>query len=233
MSKKILHIVTNVAHFATPNEKEPTGLWLGEITHAYDEFAKQGYEQTIISPNGGNSPIEPKSLLPIVADRAVMAHYADPDFMELLRTTQKPSDINWQDYDVIYFTGGHGVMWDFLDNAQLQTLTAQLYENGKIVASVCHGYCGLLNVKLSNGKHLMDGKKITGFSWNEEKLAMVADKVPYNIEEKSRAQGANYDKALVPFVSHVVVDDNQGLLITGQNPASAKEVALKVIEKLI
>lgn len=74
MSKKILHIVTNVRHYASPHEATPTGLWLSELTHAYDEFAKQGYEQTIISPNGGESPIEPNSLLPVVADKSVMAH---------------------------------------------------------------------------------------------------------------------------------------------------------------
>lgn len=229
MMKKILHVVTNVAHYAPPHQETPTGLWLGELTHAYDEFEKHGYEQTIISPQGGNAPIEPNSLLPLVADKAVMAHYADPAFMALLRTTKAPSDIDWQDYDAIYFTGGHGVMWDFLDNVELQTLTAQLFEHGKIVASVCHGYCGLLNVKLSDGKYLIDGKKLTGFSWHEEKLALVADKVPYNVEEKVKEQGANYDKALLPFVSHVVVDGN---LITGQNPASAKDTALKMIELL-
>lgn len=227
--KKILHVVTNVSHYDAPNESEPTGLWLGELTHAYDEFAKQGYEQTIISPNGGESPIEPKSLLPIVADKAVMAHYADPKFMALLKDTQKPSDINWQDYDVIYYTGGHGVMWDFLDNSELHAITAKMFENGKIVSSVCHGYCGLLNIKLSNGKHLIEGKKITGFSWNEEKLAMVADKVPYNAEATAKEKGAAYDKALVPFLSHVVADGN---LITGQNPASAKATAEKIIELL-
>lgn len=229
MSKNILHIVTNVAHYDAPHQDTPTGLWLGELTHAYDEFEKHGYQQTIISPNGGTSPIEPKSLLPVVADKAVMARYADPDFMALLKDTPSPSDINWQDFDAIYYTGGHGVMWDFLDSVELQTITAKLFENGKIVASVCHGYCGLLNVKLSDGKRLIDGKKLTGFSWAEEKLALVADKVPYNVEEKAQALGAIYDKALVPFVSHVVVDGN---LITGQNPASAKDTALKIIEQL-
>lgn len=229
MPKNILHIVTNISHYAPPHADTPTGLWLGELTHAYDEFEKQGYNQTIISPQGGNSPIEPNSLLPVVADKAVMARYADPAFMDLLKTTQKPSDINWQDYDVIYFTGGHGVMWDFLDNTELQAIIAQLFEAGKIVASVCHGYCGLLNVKLSDGKYLIEGKKLTGFSWNEEKLALVADKVPYNVEEKAQERGANYDKALLPFVSHVVVDGN---LITGQNPASTKDTALKIIEQL-
>lgn len=229
MSKKILHVVTNVRHYDKPHSDTPTGLWLGELTHAYEEFKKQGYEQTIVSPNGGESPIEPKSLLPIVADKSVMAYYADNKFMALLKDTKKPSDINWQDYDVIYYTGGHGVMWDFLNNAELQSITAKMYENGKIVSSVCHGYCGLINVHLSNGKLLIDGKKVTGFSWAEEVMAAVADKVPYNAEEKTKQAGANYDKALVPFVSHVVVDGN---LITGQNPASAKETALKIIETL-
>ncbi len=94
----------------------------------------------------------------------------------MLANTFKPSDIHWQDYDVIYYTGGHGVMWDFLDNPELQEITKNIYEKGGIVSSVCHGYCGLLHVRLSNGKRLIEGKKLTGFAWSEEVLAGVAKK---------------------------------------------------------
>ncbi|MFI8038956.1 type 1 glutamine amidotransferase domain-containing protein, partial [Acinetobacter baumannii] len=150
MSKRILHIVTNVSRYKDVDQQ--TGLWLGELTHAYDEFEKQGYIQDIVSPNGGKTPIEPKSLVPLVADKSVKDREKDQAFITLLANTFKPSDINWQDYDVIYYTGGHGVMWDFLDNPELQEITKNIYEKGGIVSSVCHGYCGLLNVRLSNGE---------------------------------------------------------------------------------
>lgn len=227
MSKRILHVVTNVSKYEGIDR--PTGLWLGELTHAYDEFEKQHYIQDIVSPNGGHSPIEPKSLERFVADASVLKRKNDPVFMQLLETTQKPSEINWQDYDAIYYTGGHGVMWDFLDNAELQNITKNIYEHGGIVASVCHGYCGLLNVQLSNGQYLIQGKKLTGFAWCEEVLAGVAKKVPYNAEELAKQRGALYQRKFIPFLPNVVRDAN---LITGQNPFSARVTAFAMIDAL-
>ena len=227
MSKRILHVVTNVAQYE--DDDRPTGLWLGELTHAYDEFEKQNYIQDIVSPLGGVSPLEPKALGRFVADTSVIKRKNDASFMKLLENTKKPSEINWQDYDVIYYTGGHGVMWDFLDNRELQEITKNIYENGGIVSSVCHGYCGLLNVRLSNGNYLINDKKITGFAWCEEVLAGVAKKVPYNAEQISKERGAHYEKKLIPFAPNVVRDGN---LITGQNPFSARITTEAVIEAL-
>jgi len=227
MSKRILHVVTNVSKYGSIDR--PTGLWLGELTHAYDEFEKQHYLQDIVSPNGGHSPIEPKSLERFVADASVLKRKNDPVFMQLLETTKKPSEINWQDYDAIYYTGGHGVMWDFLDNAELQNISKNIYEHGGIVASVCHGYCGLLNVQLSNGQYLIQGKKLTGFAWCEEVLAGVAKKVPYNAEELAKQRGALYQRKFIPFLPNVVRDAN---LITGQNPFSARVTAFAIIDAL-
>ncbi|MCH7293998.1 type 1 glutamine amidotransferase domain-containing protein [Acinetobacter higginsii] len=227
MSKRILHVVTNVSKYESIDR--PTGLWLGELTHAYDEFEKQHYLQDIVSPNGGHSPIEPKSLARFVADASVLKRKNDPAFMQLLETTKKPSEINWQDYDAIYYTGGHGVMWDFLDNAELQNISKNIYEHGGIVASVCHGYCGLLNVQLSNGQYLIQGKKLTGFTWCEEVLAGVAKKVPYNAEELAKQRGALYQRKFIPFLPNVVCDAN---LITGQNPFSARVTAFAIIDAL-
>ena len=125
MSKRILHIVTNVSEYEGIDQ--PTGLWLGELTHAYDEFEKQNYIQDIVSPQGGKSPLESKSLGRFVADQSVLKRKNDAAFMQLLENTKKPSEINWEDYDVIYYTGGHGVMWDFLNNAELQEITRKIY----------------------------------------------------------------------------------------------------------
>ncbi|WP_371227929.1 type 1 glutamine amidotransferase domain-containing protein [Pseudomonas sp. QE6] len=227
MSKRILHVVTNVAHYADPSK--PTGLWLGELTHAYHVFAANGYEQHLVSPRGGVSPLEPRSLKWPLLDRTAKAWLNDEASMLRLSTTAQPEEIDSADFDVIYFTGGHAVMWDFPDDAGLQRLTREIYERGGIVSSVCHGYCGLLNTQLSDGHLLVAGRRLTGYSWNEEVLAGVARQVPYNSEAEMKRRGARYEKALLPFVSNVVVD---GRLVTGQNPQSAKETAERVVALL-
>jgi len=223
MNKRILHVVSNVAHYADPSE--PTGLWLSELTHAYDIFAAKGYEQRLVSPKGGVSPLEPRALKWPLLDASAKAWLADKNRMALLSSTARPEDIDPAGYDAIYFTGGHAVMWDFPDSEGLQKITRSIYERGGIVSSVCHGYCGLLNTKLSDGTLLVAGKKLTGFSWREEILAGVAGKMPYNAEEEMKRRGALYEKAFLPFVSYAVAD---GRLVTGQNPWSAKATAEKV-----
>ncbi|MCO5156980.1 MAG: type 1 glutamine amidotransferase domain-containing protein [Aquamicrobium sp.] len=223
MSKRILHVVSNVAHYADPSE--PTGLWLSELTHAWDIFAERGYEQRIVSPKGGSSPLEPRALKWPLLDASAKAWLADKACMALLKSTARSDEIDPADYDAIYFTGGHAVMWDFPDDEGLQRITRAIWERGGIVSSVCHGYCGLLNVKLSDGKLLVAGRRVTGFSWTEEVLAGVAKKMPYNAEDEMKRRGARYEKAFLPFLSHAVVD---GRLVTGQNPFSARATAKKV-----
>lgn len=227
MTKRILNVVTNVAHYEDPSK--PTGLWLSELTHAYDIFAKAGYEQTIISPKGGRSPLEPRSLKFPSYGKSAKRWKANDRKMILLHRTAAPEDIDSSDYDAIYFTGGHAVMFDFPESAGLQRITRELFERGAVVSSVCHGYCGLLNTTLSDGSFLIAGRKLTGFAWSEERLAGVAELVPYNAEEEAKKRGADYEKGLIPFASHVVVD---GRLVTGQNPGSAKATAKKVVEVL-
>ncbi len=223
MSKRVLHVVTNVAHYT--DQSEPTGLWLSELTHAWDVFAANGFLQRIVSPKGGESPLEPRALRWPLLDASAKAWLADEERMALLSSTARPDEIDPADYDVIYFTGGHAVMWDFPDDEGLQAITRAIWERGGIVSSVCHGYCGLLNVKLSDGSLLVAGKRLTGFAWTEEVLAGVAKKIPYNAEEEMKRRGALYTKAAVPFVSYDVVD---GRLVTGQNPFSAKATAKQV-----
>ncbi|MFT4137053.1 type 1 glutamine amidotransferase domain-containing protein [Microbacterium sp.] len=224
MSTRILLVVTNVDHYdADPSH--PTGLWLSELTHAYDIFAERGFEQTIVSPAGGKSPLEPRSLKFPNYDKSAKAWHDDPARMALLEDTASPEQIDSADYDAIYFTGGHAVMFDFPGSEGLQRITREIFERGGVVGAVCHGYCGLLDTTLSDGSYLVAGRNITGFSWREEVLARVDKLVPYNVEERMKERGANYSKALVPFVSNAVVD---GRLVTGQNPGSAKETATKV-----
>lgn len=196
MTKRILHVVSNVAHYDDPDH--PTGLWLSELTHAWDQFAARGWQQDIVSPKGGKSPLEPRALKWPLLDQSARAWQNDPAKMALLDQTASPDHINAADYDAIYFTGGHAVMWDFPDSDGLQAITRQIWEAGKVVSSVCHGYCGLLNTRLSDGSLLVEGRKLTGFSWREEVLAGVAKHMPYNAEQEMKDRGAQYDKALLP-----------------------------------
>ncbi|CAN7479410.1 type 1 glutamine amidotransferase domain-containing protein [Microbacterium maritypicum] len=223
MTRRILHVVTNIGHYDDPDH--PTGLWLSELTHAWEVFEERGFEQRIVSPAGGPSPLEPRSLKFPSYDKTAKAWRADPARMALLETTLRPDQVDSADYDAIFFTGGHAVMYDFPESEGLQRITREIWERGGIVSSVCHGYCGLLNTRLSDGSLLLDGRKVTGFAWQEEVLARVDKLVPYNAEEEMKKRGALYEKALLPFVSYAVVDGN---LVTGQNPGSAKETAEKV-----
>ncbi|MES1925563.1 type 1 glutamine amidotransferase domain-containing protein [Salinisphaera sp. T31B1] len=223
MSKRILHVVSNVSHYEDP--AHPTGLWLSELTHAWDVFAAQGHEQHLVSPSGGPIPLEPRALKWPLLDASARAWLADGARRTLLSNTAAPQDIDAEQFDAIYFTGGHAVMWDFPDSAGLQRITREIFERGGIVSAVCHGYCGLLNTKLSDGTLLVGGRRVTGFSWTEEILAGVARKMPYNAEQEMKNRGARYEKAWLPFVSKVTVDDR---LVTGQNPQSAKATAKRV-----
>lgn len=227
MSQRILHVVTNVGHYDDP--AHPTGLWLSELTHAWEVFEQHGFEQVIVSPRGGPSPLEPRSLKFPNADRSSKAWHSDPAKMALLERTLSPDEVDSAGFDAIFFTGGHAVMYDFPDSEGLQRLTREIFERGGVVSSVCHGYCGLLNTRLSDGSHLIAGRRMTGFSWREEELARVAELVPYDAEAAAKQRGARYEKALLPFVSHTVVD---GSLVTGQNPGSARATAKRVAELL-
>lgn len=224
MKNRLLVVVTNQDHYQ--GSEVPTGLWLSELTHFWDLMEQESVVMDIISPRGGRSPLEPKSLTGFSMDRSTRRRFKDSVFMNKLNQTRAAADVDWRDYDGIYYTGGHGVMFDFHNNQSLNDLNRNLYENGRIVASVCHGYCGLLNTRLSNGEFMVKDKKLTGFAWVEEKLAGVADKVPYNVEQEIKSRGARYKKSLLPFLPFVQRDGN---LITGQNPYSAKRVAQQTL----
>lgn len=228
MTKRILHVVTNVDHYES-DSSHPTGLWLSELTHAWDEFDAQGFEQTIVSPAGGRSPLEPRSLKFPTYDKSAKAWHENPARMALLDDTRSPDQLQSSDFDAIFFTGGHAVMYDFPDSEGLQRLTREIFEAGGVVGAVCHGYCGLLNTELSDGRLLVDGRRLTGFSWQEEVLAGVAKLVPYNVEADMKERGADYHKTLVPFAPYAIADGN---LVTGQNPGSAKKTAEKMVEVL-
>ena len=220
MSKKILVVLTSVEKY--PDLDRATGLWLGEAVHFVHKVEAAGYAVDYVSPQGGYTPIDPHSLAKDMASQIDWEWYHDKGFMNRLGATLKPDQVNPDDYVAIYYTGGHGVIWDYPDNPQLQALSRHIYERGGVVSSVCHGAVGLLNIRLSDGELLIKGKKLTGFSNEEEKLAGLADVVPYLTESELMKRGAQYLKAGTPWAPFAIAG---GRLITGQNPASGGPVA--------
>lgn len=225
MKNKILVVVTSFEKY--PNLSRPTGLWLGEAVHFVKKVEAAGYTVDFVSPKGGYTPIDPHSLA--MAEPVDWEWYQDKAFMNRLGTTLAPSAINPDDYAAIYYAGGHGVVWDFPDNEELQAISRRIYEKGGIVSSVCHGAVGLLNIKLSDGSLLIKDKKVTGFSNEEEKLAQLDKHVPYLTESEMVARGADYQRADKPWAAFAVEDNR---VITGQNPASGAAVADLLIARL-
>lgn len=225
MSKKILVVLTSFEKY--PNLPRATGLWLGEAVHFVKKIEAAGYTVDFVSPKGGYTPIDPHSLQ--MAEAVDWEWYQDKEFMNRLGATLSPDQVKASDYVAIYYTGGHGVIWDFPENTDLQMLSRDIYEQGGYVSSVCHGAVGLLNIKLSDGSLLLNGKKVTGFSNAEEKLAGLDQTVPYLTETELLSRGAKYQKAAEPWLPFAIAD---GRLISGQNPASGGPVAELLIKAL-
>ncbi|MDC5267820.1 type 1 glutamine amidotransferase domain-containing protein [Acinetobacter baumannii] len=224
---KILVVMTN--HSAYPSRSDKTGLWLTELTHFYDVALAAGYDIDFVSPLGGQVPLDERSLKSIYLDKSARQHLADPAFMQKLKTTLAPNTINPTQYKAIYYTGGHGTMWDFPNNKALQNISEQIYRQGGIVSAVCHGVGGLLPLQNENGKPLIAGRKVTGFANIEETLSGIKSQVPFSLQNELIERGANYKQAFIPFTSYVVSDNR---IITGQNPQSSKEIAEAVVKRL-
>ncbi|WP_423788743.1 type 1 glutamine amidotransferase domain-containing protein [Lactococcus lactis] len=223
--KKILIIETNIPKYDKYNRA--TGLWLGETAHFYDEIVSAGYEIDFASPMGGYVPLDPESFK--YANEIDWKWYTDKDFRTLaLANTKKISELNPQDYIAIYYTGGHGVLWDYPDNSELKKMAEEIYKLGGFIVSVCHGAVGLLNLTDENEKYLIKDKVITGFTNDEEKLNGTTDKVPFLTETELIQRGAKYEKESA-FKEFVVKD---GRIITGQNPQSPQKVGKILIEEL-
>lgn len=227
-AKRVLIVTTSAGEYEKCGYR--TGLWLGELTHFYDVLEKARHELVIASIAGGLVPLDPESLAaPVLRLGATDERYRDRAFMAKLDDTASVESLADQEFDAVYLTGGHGTMFDFPSSAALGRLLASTFEAGRIVAAVCHGPSGLLAAQLSDGTPLLQGRKVTGFSWPEEKLAGRDEYVPFRLDEALEEQGAQYTKALRPMVEKVIVDGN---LVTGQNPMSAEGVG-KVVAKLL
>lgn len=222
MKKKILFVVTS--HDTKGNTGEKTGFYLSEVSHPWEALTNAGYEIDFVSPKGGKAPVDGFNL----EDTVNKKFWENKTYRQKIEHTMKPNEVDPSHYTAIHYAGGHGTMWDFTDNKQLSAIAAEIYENGGIVSAVCHGPAGLVNIKLSNGKYLVEGKRINAFT-NEEESAVKMDKVvPYLLETKLMERGAQFEKSGL-WQSHVVTDQR---VITGQNPQSAKAVGEAMVTAL-
>lgn len=223
-TKKILMVLTN--HATLGDSGKFTGCWLSELTHVYDLVRRAGYEVDMVSPLGGQSPMDPASLRS--KDPINATYLKDPEFVRQVEQTLTPSQVKPEDYAAVYYPGGHGPLWDVAVNPDIAQLTRSIYERGGIVAAVCHGPAGLLPVRLSNGTHLLAGQTVTGFSNLEEFLAGKTKWVPFSLEHQLRELTGSYKKSW-PWMPYSIVS---GRIITGQNPNSAKQVGQKLVSSL-
>lgn len=225
MTKKVLIVLTNIERYET--SKRLTGLWLGELTHFYDEMVKANIAVDFVSPKGGYVPLDPHSLT--VMEDTDWTYYQDSAFRnQALANSMSPEQINADDYDTIYYTGGHGTMWDFPQDNTISDIANAIYKKGGFVTSVCHGAVGLLPLKDENGQALIKGKKVAGFSNAEEEINKTTDLVPFLTQDELTNTGGIYQEAQA-FQPFVAVD---GRLISGQNPQSARQVGQKLVDLL-
>jgi putative intracellular protease/amidase len=221
MKKRILIIASSTRNIG-PNNR-PTGNFLTEIGHPYETFKNQGYDVDIVSIQGGEAPLDGMA----DKDEPLNVAFLNGDGLEKMKHTKKVDAITTDDYDAVFVPGGLAPMADMPENETVHSIIADFYERGDIVGAVCHGPVSLLNVKLKDGSFFVKGRKLTSFSNAEEENYAKAD-VPFLLESALEAHGAIYsaDKPWQPYV----VED--GRLVTGQNPASAKGVAEHMIALL-
>ncbi len=227
MTIKILIVLTS--HSELGNTGEKTGFWIEEFAAPYYVLADAGAIITIASPAGGQPPVDPKSETADAQTSATKRFYKDNEVIEKVAHTLKLSDIDPADYDAVFYPGGHGPLWDLATDNYSIKLIEDFYNTQKPIAFVCHAPAALINVKAENGHPLVKGKKLTGFSDTEEEAVGLTKVVPFLLEDELNKLGAHYSKG-ADWSSYTQHD---GLLITGQNPASSEAVAKLLLKTLI
>lgn len=222
MKNKILFVLTS--HDKKGNTGEATGFYLSEVTHPWKVLTQAGFDIDFVSPKGGKPPVDGFDL----SDPTNAEFWQDAVYREKIENTAKPSEIHPEDYVAIYYAGGHGAMWDLPQNTEIQKLASSIYENGGVVGAVCHGPAGIVDIKLSNGSYLVDGKQVAGFSNEEEKAVKLESVVPFLLEDRLIERGGKYQKAGL-WETFVLSDQR---LVTGQNPASATAVGTEMLKLL-
>jgi putative intracellular protease/amidase len=223
---KVLFVVTS--HDELGNTGKKTGFWVEEFAAPYYVFTDAGVEVTVATPKGGQAPIDPSSEVPDAQTAATERYYKDEVVQKIIENTHKLSEQKASDYDAVFYPGGHGPLWDLANDSDSQKLILDFYHAQKPVGAVCHAPGVFKNIKLENGEAFVKGKNVTGFSNTEEEAVQLTNVVPFLVEDELKNSGGNYTKT-DDWGVHVVED---GLLITGQNPASSETVAEKLITLL-
>ena len=223
---KVLIVLTS--HDELGNTGEKTGFWSEELAAPYYALADAGIDITLASPKGGLPPLDPKSQLPDFQTEDTKRFDADKNLQEKLAHTRILGDVNEEDYDAVFYPGGHGPLWDLTYDKNSIALIEKFYGNGKPVATVCHASSALLYAKTPEGESLVKNKQVTGFANTEEEAVGLTEVVPFLLEDELKKQGGIYSKG-ADWQSYVLQD---GHLITGQNPGSSAAAAEKLIELL-
>ncbi len=223
---KIIIVLTSHSQLGDTGLK--TGFWLEEFAAPYYIFKDAGAEITLVSPDGGQPPLDPKSDEPDFQTEATVRFKKDADAQAALANTLKLSDISPDDCDAVFYPGGHGPLWDLAEDPDSIALIEAMHSSGKPVAAVCHAPAVLRHAMTPDGSPLLEGKSVTGFSNTEEDAVQLSEIVPFMLEDELKAKGASYSK-VDDWHPHAVTDGN---LITGQNPASSESVAKVVLEMI-
>jgi putative intracellular protease/amidase len=226
MAKNVLFVLTS--HDKLGNSGEKTGFWIEEFASPYYVLADAGVSITLASPMGGQPPIDPKSELPDFQTEATGRFNKDTELQHKLANTFKLGDVHFKDFDAVFYPGGHGPLWDLVKDSDSIAMIEGFIASNKPVAAVCHAPAVLLNAKTTDSQSLVANRKVTGFSNSEEAAVGLTTIVPFLLEDELVAKGGLYASA-DDWTPYVVED---GLLITGQNPASSEEVARRLLSRL-
>jgi len=223
---KVLIVLTSHSDLGTTGEK--TGFWVEEFAAPYYVLADAGVELSIASPKGGQPPVDPKSEFLDFQTSATERFYRDNEAIDKVAHTLKLSEVNQEDFDAVFYPGGHGPLWDLANDEDSIHLIEDFYKHQKPIAFVCHAPAALIKVKDKDGEPLVKDKEVTGFSDTEEEAVGLTKIVPFLLEDELQKLGAKYSKG-ENWSSFVKKD---GLLITGQNPASSAETAKLLLSTL-
>ncbi len=223
---KILMVLTS--HDRLGNTGKKTGFWLEEFAAPYYTFKDAGAIVTLASPLGGQPPLDPKSDTPDTQTEDTQRFKADPAAQTVLAHTLKLGEVAASDFDAVFYPGGHGPLWDLAEDASSIALIEATLAAGKPIALVCHAPGVLRRIKAANGHPVVQGKAVTGFTNTEEQTAGLTEIVPFLVEDMLKQNGGHYAK-VADWQPYVVKD---GLLITGQNPASSAPAAKELLEQL-
>lgn len=224
--KKVLMVLTSHADLGDTGEK--TGFWVEEFAAPYYSFIDAGIEVVLASPAGGQPPIDPKSELEDFQTAATKRFEQDKETQNKLAQTHLLSDMTASDFDAVFYPGGHGPLWDLTHNEDSINLIQSFLNENKYVSAVCHAPAVLLNVTDKSGEYVIKGKVVSGFSNSEEEAVQLTNVVPFLLEDELLKRGADYQR--VSDWNEFAVQD--GLIITGQNPASSVLVAEKLLSQL-